>query len=116
MGKTSIGRSIADALGRPATTLRAEELTSRGLALLALEAIGAIERPGDLPVFFDRDRFALMGHSMGGGGTWHIGLKYPKIWAGLAVSSWVARASVNRPRSRAVRRAAASMSSLSRVV
>jgi lysophospholipase L1-like esterase len=25
-----------------------------------------------------------MGHSMGGGGTWHIGIKYPDIWAGLA--------------------------------
>ena len=25
-----------------------------------------------------------MGHSMGGGGTWHIGMKYPDIWAALA--------------------------------
>jgi predicted esterase len=25
-----------------------------------------------------------MGHSMGGGGTWHLGIKYPEIWAGLA--------------------------------
>jgi pimeloyl-ACP methyl ester carboxylesterase len=24
-----------------------------------------------------------MGHSMGGGGTWHLALKYPDIWAGL---------------------------------
>ncbi len=29
-------------------------------------------------------RIYLMGHSMGGGGTWHIGMKYPQIWAGLA--------------------------------
>jgi poly(3-hydroxybutyrate) depolymerase len=32
----------------------------------------------------DEDRIYLMGHSMGGGGTWHLGLKYPDIWAGLA--------------------------------
>jgi len=31
----------------------------------------------------DRDRVYLAGHSMGGGGTWHIGIKYPDIWAGL---------------------------------
>ena len=29
-------------------------------------------------------RIYLMGHSMGGGGTWHIGINYPDIWAGLA--------------------------------
>src|SRR5688500_2951942 len=32
----------------------------------------------------DEKRIYLMGHSMGGGGTWHLGLKYPDIWAGLA--------------------------------
>ncbi len=31
----------------------------------------------------DRDRVYLAGHSMGGGGTYHIGIKYPDIWAGL---------------------------------
>ena len=30
-----------------------------------------------------RDRVYLAGHSMGGGGTWHIAMKYPDIWAGL---------------------------------
>ena len=32
----------------------------------------------------DEDRIYLLGHSMGGGGTWHIGTKFPTIWAGLA--------------------------------
>jgi predicted peptidase len=32
----------------------------------------------------DAERIYLMGHSMGGGGTWHLGLKYPDTWAGLA--------------------------------
>jgi len=31
----------------------------------------------------DNDRIYLMGHSMGGGGTFHLGIKYPKIWAAL---------------------------------
>jgi predicted peptidase len=32
----------------------------------------------------DVDRSYLIGQSMGGGGTWHIGMKYPDIWAALA--------------------------------
>src|SRR5262249_47765516 len=32
----------------------------------------------------DDNRIYLMGHSMGGGGTWHLGIKHPDIWAGLA--------------------------------
>ncbi len=31
----------------------------------------------------DDNRIYLMGHSMGGGGTWHLGSKYPDIWAAL---------------------------------
>ncbi len=32
----------------------------------------------------DDRRIYLMGHSMGGGGTWHLAIKHPDIWAGLA--------------------------------
>ncbi len=32
----------------------------------------------------DNRRIYLMGHSMGGGGTWHLGIKHPALWAGLA--------------------------------
>ncbi|HJO12364.1 MAG: alpha/beta hydrolase-fold protein [Gammaproteobacteria bacterium] len=32
----------------------------------------------------DSDRTYLMGHSMGGGGTYHIGMKYADKWAALA--------------------------------
>ena len=32
----------------------------------------------------DPDRVYLMGHSMGGGGTWHLGMKYEEEWAALA--------------------------------
>lgn len=32
----------------------------------------------------DSDRIYLMGHSMGGAGTYHLGAKYHDIWAGIA--------------------------------
>jgi predicted esterase len=32
----------------------------------------------------DNDRIYLMGHSMGGAGTYHLGAKYSDIWAGVA--------------------------------
>jgi poly(3-hydroxybutyrate) depolymerase len=32
----------------------------------------------------DPDRVYLMGHSMGGAGTFHLGIKYPDKWAALA--------------------------------
>jgi len=32
----------------------------------------------------DEARIYLLGHSMGGGGTWHLGIKYPDLWAALA--------------------------------
>ena len=32
----------------------------------------------------DESRIYLMGHSMGAIGTWHLGAKYPEIWAALA--------------------------------
>lgn len=32
----------------------------------------------------DSDRIYLMGHSMGGGGTWHLAIKNPNLWAALA--------------------------------
>jgi poly(3-hydroxybutyrate) depolymerase len=32
----------------------------------------------------DEDRVYLMGHSMGGGGTFHLAIKYPDVWAAIA--------------------------------
>ena len=32
----------------------------------------------------NEDRVYLLGHSMGGGGTLHLAMKYPKIWAAMA--------------------------------
>lgn len=37
----------------------------------------------------DADRTYLMGHSMGGFGTWHIGQKYVDVWAAIAPMSGI---------------------------
>lgn len=42
----------------------------------------------------DPDRIYLMGHSMGGGGTIHLAIKYPDLWAALAP---IAPALLRRP-------------------
>ena len=33
----------------------------------------------------DSDRIYLFGHSMGGGGSLHLAMKYPNVWAAIAV-------------------------------
>ena len=35
----------------------------------------------------DPDRTYLMGHSMGGGGTWYLGMKHPELWAALGMAA-----------------------------
>ncbi len=44
-----------------------------------LEALAAVERNYKI----DRSRIVLRGFSMGGAGTWHIGLHYPHRWAAI---------------------------------
>ena len=44
-----------------------------------LNVLGIVEKEFNI----DPDRVYLMGHSMGGGGTWHIAMKYPEKWAAL---------------------------------
>ena len=43
----------------------------------------------------DENRIYLMGHSMGGGGTIHIGTTYPEIWAGPRPDFWIGCPDVN---------------------
>ena len=49
LGSPAWMQIFADVLGEPVNALREQETTSRGLALLALEYLGVIERPADLP-------------------------------------------------------------------
>jgi poly(3-hydroxybutyrate) depolymerase len=44
----------------------------------------------------DDDRIYLLGHSMGGGGSMHLAMKYPDIWAAIAPIAPAAYGSRNR--------------------
>ena len=52
----------------------------------------------------DERRIYLIGQSMGGAGTWHIGMKYPDIWAALAPMAPAIGASRNPDELSAARR------------
>lgn len=43
----------------------------------------------------DSRNIFLMGHSMGGGGTWHLGMKYPEKWAVLGPLAPAAPRNIN---------------------
>ncbi len=53
---------FADVLGAPVSTLHEQEATSRGLALLALEQIGVIDKPSDLPPATGETFMPIMEH------------------------------------------------------
>jgi poly(3-hydroxybutyrate) depolymerase len=46
----------------------------------------------------DPDRVYLWGHSMGGGGTYHLAATYPNVWAALAVAAPAPRATIDQLR------------------
>lgn len=66
--------------------LDADPARLRELELSELETLAALDRTiaeyGVHP-----DEVFLMGHSMGSGGVWHLGNKYPERWAALAPMS-----------------------------
>ena len=45
-----------------------------------MNALSAVRREFNI----DPNRTYLMGHSMGGGGTWYLGIKHPELWAAIA--------------------------------
>lgn len=47
----------------------------------AMNVLGLVRKAFNV----DPNRIYLMGHSMGGGGTWYLGMKHPEMWAALAV-------------------------------
>ena len=73
-----VGMPIATAQVKPGTDTRysASELSEID-AMTALKSIRA-------KYTIDNDRIYLMGHSLGGGGTYYLGGKYNDIWAALA--------------------------------
>ena len=73
-----VGAPIATAQAKPGGDVRysASELSE-------LDAMALLKLIRD-KYTVDSDRIFLMGHSLGGQGTYHLGEKYNDIWAGLA--------------------------------
>jgi poly(3-hydroxybutyrate) depolymerase len=62
--------------GRPDDPKNMSELSEKDV----LNVIGIVEKEYTI----DPDRVYLLGHSMGGAGTFHLAMKYPDRWAALA--------------------------------
>jgi poly(3-hydroxybutyrate) depolymerase len=73
-----VGEPIATAMVKPGTDVRysASELSE----IDAMTVVRMIREKYTV----DENRIFLMGHSMGGGGTYYLGGKYNDTWAGLA--------------------------------
>jgi poly(3-hydroxybutyrate) depolymerase len=72
------GQPVATAQLRPGSTER-----YRAGELAEIDAMTVLRTMRE-KYTVDSGRIYLMGHSMGGGGTYHLGAKYKDIWAGLA--------------------------------
>jgi predicted peptidase len=71
----------AEALAREAESLppNIAELSEKDV----MNVFGIVRKEFNI----DENRIYLWGHSMGGGGTYHLAAKYPDIWAALAVAA-----------------------------
>jgi poly(3-hydroxybutyrate) depolymerase len=78
MGFNSRGWYGAKALGRP------RQGDPENLAELSEKDVTNVLDLVRKEFTVDPDRVYLLGHSMGGGGTWHLAIKYPDVWAALA--------------------------------
>jgi len=67
-----------------ARTVRPKEGEPKNLAELSEKDVMNVLEIVRKEYTIDADRIYLMGHSMGGGGTWHLGIKNPDLWAALA--------------------------------
>jgi dienelactone hydrolase len=72
--------------GNPVETAQLKPGTSERYAVGELSEIDAMRVLEMMRQNYtiDEDRIYLMGHSMGGAGTYHIGAKYNDVWAGIA--------------------------------
>jgi poly(3-hydroxybutyrate) depolymerase len=72
------GNAVESAQMNPATGAR--YTTGELSEIDAMKVLGLIRESYNV----DEDRVYLMGHSMGGSGTYHLGGKYNDVWAGVA--------------------------------
>jgi poly(3-hydroxybutyrate) depolymerase len=75
----SLGPGRASPGGRPGNADDPEDLG----ALSEQDVMNVLDRVRQ-EFSIDSRRIYLMGHSMGGGGTWYLGIKHPELWAALA--------------------------------
>ncbi len=74
----SRGNAIVQATANPPDPPNLGELSE----LDAMNVLGLVRKEFSV----DPNRIYLLGHSMGGGGTWYLGEKHPEMWAALAVA------------------------------
>jgi dienelactone hydrolase len=60
---------------------------NRGYMQVSGQDVWDAMRDAAVPFKFDPDRYYLTGFSMGGGGTWHIGLRTPDRWAAICIDA-----------------------------
>ncbi|HEX4348673.1 MAG TPA: prolyl oligopeptidase family serine peptidase [Vicinamibacterales bacterium] len=75
---SNAGQPVAAAQNKPGTA--APFTTSELSEIDAMKLLALVREKYTI----DNDRIYLMGHSMGGAGTYYLGAKYNDIWAGIA--------------------------------
>jgi len=75
-GAKPAAKSMASLFSDPNDPPNLRELSEKD----AMNVLDMVRREFNI----DNNRIYLMGHSMGGAGTLHLGVKYPDIWAALA--------------------------------
>jgi poly(3-hydroxybutyrate) depolymerase len=68
----------------PGNTSREANAVPTNLGELSEQDVMAVLAIMNRDFNVDPDRTYLIGQSMGGGGTWHLGIEYPEIWAAIA--------------------------------
>jgi predicted peptidase len=79
--------ATAPASPSPAATAPAADPLPPNVAELSEKDVMNVLAIAQKEFTIDPDRIYLWGHSMGGGGTYHLAAKYPDIWAGIAVAA-----------------------------
>jgi predicted peptidase len=72
-GRSAVGRGGGGSAADPENIGELSELD-------VMNVLGVVRKEFNI----DPNRTYLMGHSMGGGGTWYLGMKHPELWAAIA--------------------------------
>ena len=81
IGVTVLGYTSTGGYGRQSEN--PDPVRARESRLSEKDVLNVLSRMQD-EYLVDSERLFLMGHSMGGNGTWHLGTKYAEEWAAIA--------------------------------